>query len=434
MTRRFRYVVAALTVGLVVGATPATGAETAAPPEQTGNTFVVRDVRIFDGVRVTGTGSVLVVGGRIAAAGRIAAPDGIPVYDGRGKTLLPGLIDGHRHTFPGAVPGADPAADRRDSLRFGVTTGLDQFGDPALIADAKRERRSLARTDRADVWSAGIGVTVPDGLPPEIFAQPFPRLAPDADPDRFVADRVREGSDHLKLMIDDGSLFGLNVPTLSPTQVRAVITAAHRRGKQAVAHAFELAHATTAVAAGVDGLVHTVADTAVDDAFLQAAREHGTFVTSTLATVDCGQGADDLLADPLVRPYLSASQAQALNIRFPCEPTGYQTSIQNIDRLHSAGVPIVVGTDAGAIFVAHGASMLAELSDMVRAGLTPVEALTAATTVPAREYHLGDRGRVVPGFRADLLLVNGNPAEDIDAVRDIAVIWKNGYPVDRTPR
>lgn len=432
--RLIRYLVAALTVGLL--ATAPLGADVAAsgaPPEQAANTFVVRDVRIFDGVRDTGTGSVLVIHGRIAAVGRIEVPAGVPVYDGRGRTLLPGFIDGHAHSFVGIDPPSDPVADRRDALRFGVTTELDMFGEPSAIAEAKRQRRSLDRTDQADVWSAGIGVTVPDGLPPNLLAQPFPRLTPETDPDRFVADRIREGSDHLKLMLDDGSLFGLDVPTLTPAQIRAVITAAHRRGRLAVAHVTELEHARTAVAAGADGLVHLFFDAVADDAFARTISQRGTFVTPTMSTFDCGLSAEELLADPRVNSLLSAPQLRALNNRFPvCDPRVREVGAQNIGRLHAAGVSITAGTDAGATVAAHGASMLGELSHLVRAGLTPPQALTTATATPARLFHLGDRGRILPGFRADLLLVNGNLTDDITAVRDIATIWKNGYPVDRT--
>src|SRR5690606_24309643 len=113
---------------------------------------------------------------------------GFRVYDGRGRTLLPGLIDAHVH--------ADDEL-RHDAPRFGVTTELDMFGDPGRIAAAKRQRRSLRRTTRADLWSAGVGVTVPGGHP-RIPDWDYPRLAPDADPDAFVAARVREGSDYVK--------------------------------------------------------------------------------------------------------------------------------------------------------------------------------------------------------------------------------------------
>ncbi|WP_246257897.1 amidohydrolase family protein [Amycolatopsis anabasis] len=400
------------------------------PPHQASNSFVIQDVRIFDGTRVTGTGSVLVVDGRIAEIGRVTAPPGTPEYDGRGKTVLPGLIDGHTHS-----PWGKPDADRRDALRLGVTTELDMQGDPELIAGAKRQRESLERTDQADLWSAGIGITVPGGAPPEYPNLPNPpKLDAGADPGRFVADRIGEGSDYLKIFFEDGSVFGQPMPTLTPGQLHAIVAAAHRHGRMAIAHVTELEHARTAVEAGIDGLAHMLLTTA-DETFVEAIRKSGAFVTTTLSSFDRGLGADELLADPRVLPYLSAEQFDALKYRDSPGDSGWlRVGSRNVARLHAAGVPIFAGSDAGVgagSQGAHGATLLAELTHLVRAGLTPAQALTAATAAPARRYRLTDRGRVAPGLRADLLLVEGNPAEDITAVREIAVIWKNGYPIDR---
>ncbi|WP_040406715.1 amidohydrolase family protein [Amycolatopsis nigrescens] len=391
------------------------------------NTFLIRGARIFDGVRVTGTGSVLVVDGRIAAIGRAAAPPGTPVHDGRGKTVLPGLIDGHRHSEPYT------AGDLRDALRLGVTTELDLHGEPEVIAAARRRRESLGRTDLADLWSAGWGVKVPGGLPEDDPELPVtPKLGTEDDPDQFVADRFREGSDYLKVFYENGEIFGLPSPTLTPGQLHAVIAAAHRRGRMAIVHATELEQAKTAVHAGADGLAHMFLNP-VDDAFIQAIRRGGAFITTTLSTFDCGLGAEELLNDARVRPYLSAAQLAALKNTPNCPPGQPEGELANLRRLHAAGVPIIAGTDAGVGSCAHGATMLAELCYLVRAGMSPAQALTAATATPAEKYRLTDRGRIATGLRADLLLVNGNPAEDVTALREISAIWKNGHPVDRTP-
>jgi imidazolonepropionase-like amidohydrolase len=438
---RHRNLVASLAVVLAAATSAPGGAQAETkPPEQKSNTFVVSNVRIFDGVRVIGIGSVLVVRGRIAAVGavgKVRVPSGTPVYDGRGKTLLPGLIESSSHTLDAVVMARDglAAADRHDALRFGVTTQVDPFGDPELIAEARQERQSLDRTDRADLWSAGVGVTVPGGFPPDrVLEQPFPRLTTDEDPDRFVADRLQEGSDFVTFVLEDGGLYHQTAPTLTPEQARAVVAAAHRRGRSTVAEATELEQARIAVQAGADGLNHVPFDAVVDDAFRRAIRRQDSYVVTTLATFDCGVGADNLLQDTRVRPLLSDTQVAALNLRFPnCPESWRNVGLQNIRRLHSAGVPILAGTDAGGGVAAHGASMLVELADLVAAGLTPAQALTAATAAPAHQLRLADRGRIASGRRADLLLINGNPTEDITAMPDIAQIWKNGYPVDRTP-
>lgn len=407
----------------LASATPAVAADR--PPD---GSFIVRDARVFDGQRTIERASVLVLHGRIAAVGRIPKVRWLPAVDGRGKTLLPGLIDAHVHTSDAA---------RRDALRFGVTAELDMFGKPEALAAAKRQRRSLDRTDQADLWGAGIGITAQGGSPsPEFAGFEFPQLAPDADPDQFVADRVREGSDHIKLFLEDRDFVtGGIVPTLRPEQTRALAAAAHRRGRLAVTHAGTLAFARTAVDAGSDGLMHIFADIEADASAAAAIARTGAFVVPTLAVMDCGASHADLRQDPRLEPYLSAEQKRKLEAGWPgpCSPAWHEIGMRNVRRLHEAGMPIVAGTDANTEFVLNGVHLLAELSYLTRAGLSPEQALAAATSVPARRFRLGDRGRIAPGLRADLVLVNGDPTEDIAAVRDMALIWKNGHPVDRRP-
>jgi len=105
---------------------------------------------------------------------------------------------------------------------------------------------------------------------------------------------------------------------------------------------------------------------------------------------------------------------------------------ESVRRLHAAGVPILAGTDAPNPGTAHGVSLHGELVELVAAGLSPLEALKAATSVPADAFGLPLRGRIVAGHRADLLLVEGEPDVDIEATRAIVSIWKNGYAVDRS--
>jgi hypothetical protein len=130
--------------------------------------FVLHDVRVFDGERTWPKASVLVRDGRVEAiAAQVVVPGGAHVIDGKGRTLLPGLIDAHTHTWGTA---------RRDALRFGVTTELDMFTDWRQLAKAREERNSLAATDHADLWSAGTLATVAGGHGTE-FGMPIPTLS-----------------------------------------------------------------------------------------------------------------------------------------------------------------------------------------------------------------------------------------------------------------
>ena len=109
----------------------------------------------------------------------------------------------------------------------------------------------------------------------------------------------------------------------------------------------------------------------------------------------------------------------------------YAAAEASVKQLLAAGVPILAGTDAGNPGTAHGAALHRELELLVKAGLTPSQALAAGTSVPAKQFHIPDRGRIAPGLRADLVLVNGDPTKDITATRDIAAVWKDGVRADR---
>jgi imidazolonepropionase-like amidohydrolase len=392
-------------------------------------TFFVRDVRVFDGDRVIAATDVFVRDGLIARVGRhLTAPAGVTVVEGAGRTLLPGLIDAHTHSWGNA---------RRDAVRFGVTTELDMFSDWHQIAAARRERESLAPAAVADLWSAGTLATVPHGHGTE-YGMPIPTLTKPAEAPDFVAARFREGSDYLKIILEDGSAYGQHIPSLDAATVQALVAAAHTEHHMAIAHVATEHDAEVAVDAGIDGLAHVFLDRPASPAFIAAARAHGVFVVATLA-VSAGIGGADggrlLSEDARLRPWLTSAQRDSLRAQFPPafrNPALFDHAVLNVRRLHAAGIPILAGTDAGNPSTAHGASLHEELALLTQAGLSPSQALSSATSLTARKFALRDRGRVAPGLRADLVLVDGDPTRDITATRAIVAVWKNGAPVDRS--
>ena len=389
--------------------------------------FVIRHARVFDGSQALEDTDVVVEGGLIKAVGQaLDVPEGAQVIDGRGKTLLPGLIDAHVHTF---------GPSRQDALRYGVTTELGMFTDWHLLAEAKRSRQSLDRTDLADLWSSGSLATVAHGHGTE-FGVPVPTLTSADQAQAWVDARIQEGSDYIKIIREDGSELGIQIPTLSEEEVAALIKAAHARGKLAVIHIQKLEDARLAIADGVDGLAHIAMDKPADDAFVRLAQDRHVFVTATLsvfAGAACSGEAAKLVADPSIAPYLSKDQKGMLGGNWVhCYPQALTVASESVRRLHAAGVPILAGTDAGNPATAHGVSLHGELALLTGAGLTPPEALAAATSLPAKYFQLEDRGRIAPGLRADLVLVDGDPTQDITATRRIVTVFKNGYTVDRS--
>ncbi len=416
--------------GTGTAAAPASPSTTTPPAATTdGNSFAIRDARVFDGQRLIERANVVVRDGRIAAVGIDAViPDGTATIDGRGKTLLPGLIDAHTHSWGNA---------QGDALRFGVTAELDMLGDWNRLPAIKRQRESLARTAQADLWSAGAAVTAPGGHGTQ-YGMAVPTLAADGDAQAFVAARAGEGSDYIKLIVEDMSAYGdgRRWPTLAAPQVTAAIAAAHRAGKRALVHVSRQVDAQHAIEAGADGLAHVFVDAPASKAFVLAAHDRGAFVVPTLSVLASVAGAGEgakLAADPRLQPLLSGEQIGSLKAAFPAPPRreALDHALRSVRALHAAGVTILAGTDAGNPGTAHGAGMHGELELLVRAGLTPAAALTAATSAPAHRFGLTDRGRIAVGQRADLLLVDGDPTRDITATRAIAGVWKNGYAIDR---
>jgi imidazolonepropionase-like amidohydrolase len=388
----------------------------------------ITGVRVFDGEQVLSNMTVLLREGRIAALGRqVQVPREAVVISGVGKTLLPGFIDAHVHTYGNS---------RADALRFGVTTELDMFTDWHALAQFKRDREDSSSHRAADVYSAGTLVTVENGHGTE-FTLAIPTLDRAEDADAFIAARVAEGSDFIKLVLEDGSITGHSVPTLSEPSVRAAIQAAKARNKLAVVHVSTERDAMLALEAGADGLVHVFQDRPASDAFIALARERHAFVVPTLSVIDqSGPGSGPTLVHAQrMRTWINAEQGLALMNPFPQRSNSEQCSRnakQSVRRLRAAGVPILAGTDAGNPGTAHGASLHGELQLLQGAGLSALDALASATSIPARHFGLGDRGRIAVGMRADLVLVQGDPTKELAATRAIVAIWKNGQQVDRS--
>ncbi|MFD0816978.1 amidohydrolase family protein [Micromonospora zhanjiangensis] len=377
---------------------------------------VIRDVRVFDGQRTVERADVFIDGDRIVE------PDGRPAdvqVDGAGRTLLPGLIDAHTHTFDGSLAQA---------LAAGVTTELDMFCLPDNLAGL----RGLAaeRDDVADLRSSGLLATAPGGHPSQLMtgldpqalaalgdaAGAFPAVAEVADVAPFVAARVADGADYIKIVIDDGVMHGADLPVLTPEVVSALVEAAHAAGLKAIAHAITTREVTIALDAGVDGLAHVYADAGSDDPagrrLAQRIAAEGVFVVTTLAyfeAISQGAALDHVVAGS------AANAVHAAGV------------------LHRAGVTLLAGTDATPFAPQHGTAMHRELALLVKAGLTRTEALAAATSVPARHFGLTDRGRVAPDLRADLLLVEGDPTADITATRAVVDVWRRGVRQTRQP-
>ncbi len=393
-------------------------------PVVDGNSFVLRGVRVFDGARVHSAADVLVTDGIVSAiSGKVPVPDGIPELAAEGHTLMPALLDAHTHNF---------GASREEALRFGVGTQVDMFTSHTSLAAARAQRDAIERTRQADMWSAGTMVTAPGGHGTQ-FGMAIPTLDNPDDAAAFVSERVAEGSDFIKLTVEDGSGWGNGLPTLDADTLSAAISAAHAHGKLAVVHTGTSEEAALAVDAGADGLVHVFRGE-MPPALLAAIIDNGVFVIPTLSVMESLAGRPNgLIDDARLKPFIDPAQEDGLLRQFPGNGREHilSAALATVRALHDAGVVLLAGSDAPNPGTAHGASLHRELELLVEAGLSPQEALVAATSRTADVFGIPERGRIARGARADFVLVAGDPLEDVTATRAITAIWKNGYRVER---
>ncbi|WP_433825928.1 amidohydrolase family protein [Actinoplanes sp. CA-015351] len=405
------------------------------------------NVRIFDGTAVLDATTVLLDGDRITAVGS-EPPADATIVDATGATLLPGLIDAHVHTNP---------ANLALALRFGVTTELEMQG-----TNTRHNRAHLIENDTvADVRSSGFGITPPGGHPSELFPKDFrPGPPPGATPPpgarpagpppvmpfsttpeeavAFVPQLVETGSDYIKFMVDDGSVEGHpGLPMLDQATLDAGVAEAKRHGMLTVAHTLTIDATRMAIEAGIGGLAHLFMDRPHTDEIITLVAASGAFVVPcvVLNASMIGITGGELADDPRVASRLPDDWMTTLRSSFGHYPQGSLTDVlASVKALHDAGVDILVGTDASVALpflggLAHGASVHHELQYLVQAGLTPVEALRAATSVPAHRFGLDDRGRIAPGLRADLLLVDGDPTTLISDTLNTRAVWRRGTRV-----
>ncbi len=371
---------------------------------------------MFDGEKIISGASVVVTDGKIAAVGsNIQAPSDPQVVDGSGDTLLPGLIDSHVHIWTRDVLAS--------SVAFGVTTELDMFMR-WREATGWKEQESKGTFDIADFRTAGTCVTSPAGHGTE-EGFPIPTISSPNEAQAFVDARIAEGSDYIKIMYD----FGDNYSVMSRETMAAVVKAAHHRGKLVLVHIGSYEGAIEAIEAGADGLAHLPFDRPSAKDFGAFVKAHHTFVETTLAIprflFGTGGGGETIVNDPLLAPYLLTSDTGSLKGITPVKPEVHGMLLHHLEQLKNptpfevrereslkgiapdqydafsngeetlrmldlAGVPILIGTDA-ANGATAGALMHAELETVVNAGLSPLKALTDATSVPAAIFSLNDR-------------------------------------------
>ncbi|WP_448136119.1 amidohydrolase family protein [Stenotrophomonas rhizophila] len=416
--------------------------------------ILFENARVFDGQRDRGITPVLIDGARIVHIGTPlpAAATGARRVDYTGKTLLPALVSDHAHV--GNTQGLEHGdrfytrdnvvRDLRQFQRYGITTvtalgmnGADFF---ALRTEVNADPRLGAQ-----LYGAGGGIGAPDGAPPAdsmgLRHDPVARPRTAEQARAAVATQHADGVDLIKLWVDD---LGGKRPMMTPEVYRAAIAEAHARGLTVAAHIHDLDQARDLVDARVDILAHGIRDRAVDPMLARKMRDQGTWYIPTVAIDEANYWYAEhpqALQQPFLRQALHRDvlarwsqpewqRAQLAGSGIPAAREAVATNLDNVRRLHAAGVKLGFGTDAGAMPQrVIGVAEHRELQLLVQAGLSPAQALQVATSQAADLLGLADRGRIAAGKRADLLVLDADPLTDIANTQRIGAVWQAGQEV-----
>lgn len=431
----------------LLGPLAALGAETA---------YVLRGVSLIDGTGGPAQRDVdlALEGGKIASispAGAAKAPPGAKEIDYRGKFVVPGLISVHSHLGQTNGVRRGPQNFTRENIgrqlrqyeAYGVTTVVSLGTNLPLIYRLRDEWRAQGKWPGADFLVADRGIGAVGGAPGNMQLNGVDQIDRPQNADEAreaVRSAKARGTDCIKLWVDSRGMS----PTVTKEVYTAVIDEAHRSGLKAFAHIFTLDDAKGLVDAGVDVIAHGVRDQPVDQAFIDAMKAKSVWYVPTIALDEAFYIYADRPAwieSPLFR---NSAQADLLKqIEDPAwrektlaEPAvkaareSVRMNQRNVAVLHKVGVKVGFGTDSGAFPLRiPGFAEHRELELLTEAGLSPGEVLSIATAQSAELLGLKDRGVLQAGKRADLIVLDGDPTDDIRQLHRIHAVWRGGERV-----
>jgi len=435
--------------------------------------YLIRGARIFVGNgKVIESGAILIRDGKIAEIYEGEGPDPktvkASVIEASGKTVLPGLIDVHVHLgAPGGFVAdmsnyqAEPVMERHlAAYLYSGVTAVRSVGDALDTVLKIRATVNSGEKLGAEVFTCGPLFTAPGGHGTEYFKElpenirqqllaQFTRIPASADEARQQVDALKQSNvDCIKAVLESGggsSVFN----RLDVSYLQAVLKQAHADGLPAAVHTGDVRDVTDALAAGTDSIEHGSFRDSIPDALFQQMVNQKTFYDPTLsvgeAFRDFAAGKTDLLDRSLVqqvgpkelldgtKEFLASKDSEAERKRIGEFPSDLKIGTENLKRAYQHGVTLVTGSDGGNRLVIHGPTVQHEVELWVQAGIPPAVALQAATYNAARllraENHIGS---IQKGNDADLLLVDGNPLEDISAIERISIVFFKGEHLDRS--
>ena len=361
------------------------------------NTIEITNVRVFDGTKLSELKTVVIENGIISSL-----TNGEIVLDAQGGTLLPGFIDSHIHL--------DNKSNLEDAAKWGITTMLDMATTSPELVDSLRNQPGLT-----DIRSCYHPASAAGGIQTSRLGFPVSSIVngPE-DAERFVVEQIKLGADYIKIVLEDPNVMG--PAALTPETVTALVEASHKFNKQVFAHVTSINAFKIGTDAGVDVLTHVPLGEALPETIVKDIVKKALITVPTLVMIKgIGQSLTNMPTHPVI---------------------DYHNSELTVEAFVKAGIPIIVGTDACSdpntfCKISHGKSIHEEFQLLMAAGMTPVQVLQGATSLPAKMFGFHDRGSIEVGKRADLVLVDGDPTVDIKATRKIKNVWIGGIEVNK---
>ncbi len=426
-------------------------------------TSVAEGQTLYEGARViAGDGSAVIERAavlvdqqmitRVGAAGSFAVPAATTRIDLTGKTIMPALIATHVH--PGFQQGLSYSAanytretvvgDLARALYFGVSVVQSMGIESGDLLYQMRDEPVTGRPNGARLQVTGRGIGSPNAGPGgAAYAGIAYEVTTEEQGRKAVAELASRRVDMVKIWVDDRNG---RAPKLSAPLYRAIIDESHQRKLRVIAHVFYHTDAVDLVDAGIDAFAHLVRDTVMDDALVAAIVKKNVVVMGNLTTplkptfaalppwLTDGDPMAILLGAAVTPPALARMQGYYAKRELQAVEGArqrYRILQQSLAKLNAAGARIVLGADTGLEDHPFGFAEQLELQAMVEAGMTPAQAIVAATSRAAAFLNLRDTGVLRAGQRADFLVLDANPLADITNTRRISRLVIGGVEVDR---
>jgi len=377
---------------------------------------------VFEGARlIAGDGSApvadsafIVENGRFTAVGRkgqLKVPAGAARVDLTGKTVMPAIVDAHKHL---AVKRSELVDQLQHFAYYGIGATMSLGQD---TGDEVYEVRAETIPNAARYRTAGRGLTGPE---PNRSHAPF-FVTTEAEARKDVDEMAAKKVDILKIWVDDRDH---TVTKLSPELYRAAIDEAHKKGLRTIAHIFTLEDAKGVLRAGIDNFAHSVRDKDVDDEYIKLVKAKPNFIVDPNLP-DRGVKVDR----SWLRDSMTAAEFQKVQAESKDDPKAqafFGIQCRNLARLNKEGIKIALGSDGPIPWAG-----LEEMADMAGCGMTPAQVIVAATRNAADLMNLTDAGTVAARKSADFIVLDANPLDDITNTRRIASVYLRGSQVDR---